>query len=43
MTLAANKQGTGEDVSYVRSGPGRHYLKINSGNVEWEVTVEDQR
>lgn len=43
VTLAANKQGTGSDTSYVRSAPGRHYLMINSGNVDWTVTVEDQR
>jgi hypothetical protein len=43
VTLAANKQGTGSDVSYVRSTPGRHYLMINSGNVDWDVTVEEQR
>ncbi len=42
VSLAANKQGTGKDVSYVR-GKGRFYLKINSGNVDWSVTVEDQR
>jgi hypothetical protein len=41
-TLAANKQGVGEDVSYVR-GDGPHYLMINSGNVDWTVIVEDQR
>jgi hypothetical protein len=43
VTLAANKQGVGKDVSYVRSGPGKHYLMINSGNVDWTVKVEDQR
>jgi hypothetical protein len=43
VTLAGNKQGTGSDVSYVRNPPGRYYLMINSGNVDWDVAVEDQR
>lgn len=43
VSLAANKQGTGGDISYVRAPPGRFYLTINSGNVNWDVTVEDQR
>lgn len=42
VSLAANKQGVGEDVSYVRSF-GKHYLMINSGNVNWHITVEEQR
>lgn len=42
VSLAANKQGVGEDTSYVRSA-GRHYLKINSANVHWRVEVQDQR
>ena len=42
VTLAANKQGTGSDTSYVRGKPGRYYLTINSGNVDWSVSVEDQ-
>jgi hypothetical protein len=33
VALAANKQGPGSDESYVRSGSGRHYLMINSGNI----------
>lgn len=40
VTLAANKQGPGADESYVRSPPGPHYLMINSGNIDWKVTVE---
>jgi len=43
VSLAANKQGTGSDVSYVRAAPGRFYLMINSGNLDWDVMVEDQR
>lgn len=43
VALAANKQGTGRDTSYVHGDPGRYYLTINSGNVDWSVTVEDQR
>jgi hypothetical protein len=42
-TVAANKQGIGSDVSYVRSPPGRYYLAINCANVDWLVRVEDQR
>jgi hypothetical protein len=41
VSLAANKQGTGRDTSYVR-GKGRYYLMINSGNVEWSVAVEQR-
>jgi hypothetical protein len=43
VTLAANKQGPGSDVSYVRSAPGKHYLMINSANIDWDVTVEEER
>lgn len=43
ITLAANHQGAGGDVSYVRARPGRFYLTINSANVDWKVKVEDQR
>lgn len=43
VSLAANKQGPGQDVSYVRAPPGRYYLKINSANIDWNVTVEEQR
>jgi hypothetical protein len=43
ITLAANKQGTGKDTSYVRAPPGLYYLMFNSGNVDWSVRVEDQR
>jgi hypothetical protein len=43
VSMAANKQGPGEDVSYVRSGPGTHYLQISSANIDWHITVEDQR
>lgn len=43
VTLAANKQGIGSDVSYVRGKPGRYYIMISSANVNWDVTVENQR
>jgi len=43
VTMAANKQGTGNDVSYVCSSPGRHHLMLNSGNVDWDVAVEEVR
>lgn len=43
ITLAANKQGVGEDTSHVRSRPGEHYLMINSANVDWKISVEEQR
>jgi hypothetical protein len=42
VAVAANNNGTGKDMSYVR-GAGRFSLKINSGNLDWSVTVEDQR
>lgn len=41
VSLAANTNKPGSDTSYVR-GKGRFYLKINSGNCKWKVTVEDQ-
>jgi hypothetical protein len=40
--VPVNQMGAGEDVSYLRTGPGEHYLKIN-GMGAWSVTVEDQR
>lgn len=43
VTLAANVQGARSDVSYVRAPAGPHYLMINSGNVDWTVTVEERR
>ena len=43
VSLAANQQGAGEDVSYVRAPPGRYYIKINSANIDWDISVEDQR
>jgi len=43
VNLAANKQGPGDDVSYIRAAPGPFYLKINSGNIDWDITVEEQR
>lgn len=41
VALAANIQGPGSDVSYVRSTPGTHYLMISSANIDWVVTVEE--
>jgi hypothetical protein len=43
VSLAANKQGPGKDVSYVRAPAGPHYLMINSANIDWTVTVEERR
>jgi hypothetical protein len=43
VTLAANTQGPSSDVSYVRGGPGRYYIEISSGNIDWRVQVEDFR
>jgi hypothetical protein len=40
VDLAANHQGAGSDTSYVRGRPGRYYLRISSGNVDWRVVVE---
>jgi hypothetical protein len=42
VSIAANKQGEGQDTSYVHAGPGRYWLKINSGNVNWAIVVEDR-
>ena len=42
VSLAANRQGVGSDVSYVHAQPGRFYLDIGSANVDWEVVVEDR-
>jgi hypothetical protein len=41
VSLAANRQGLGRDVSYVR-GKGRFHLMLNSANIDWSVMVEDQ-
>lgn len=43
VASAANKQGTGSDVSYVRTPPGRYYLSINSANAEWVIRVENKQ
>ena len=43
VALAANQQGEGSDVSYVREKPGSYYLTINSANVKWTVKVEELR
>jgi hypothetical protein len=43
VTLAANKQGTGADTSYVRSPAGSHYLAIVGANSTWTVIVEEKR
>jgi hypothetical protein len=43
VSVAANRQGAGSDVSYVRAPAGRYYLAINSANLDWLVRVEDQR
>ena len=43
VSLAANQMGTGQDVSYVRTPPGRYFLRINAANVDWSVAVEEQR
>jgi hypothetical protein len=43
VSLAANKQKEGEDVSYVHSAPGEYYLTINSASFDWKVAVEERR
>lgn len=43
VALAANVQGIKSDNSVVRGPAGRYYLKINSGNVDWSVKVEELR
>ncbi len=32
--------GAGSDETYLRSGPGEHYLQIQSANIDWEIIVE---
>jgi hypothetical protein len=43
VSMAANAQGEGSDTSYVRGKPGKYYLAITSANIDWEITVEEQR
>lgn len=43
VSLAANVQGAKSDTSIVRAPAGRYYLKINSANVDWSVTLEELR
>jgi tetratricopeptide (TPR) repeat protein len=40
VSVAANQQGAGADVSYVHAPAGEYYLTINSANVNWRVRVE---
>jgi hypothetical protein len=40
VSIAANKQGPGQDVSYIHSPSGRYYVMINSANIDWAVRVE---
>lgn len=42
VTVAANTTEGGSDTSYLRSGPGPHYLTINA-STNWTVVVEDRR
>jgi hypothetical protein len=42
VSLAANIKEPGGDTTYYGS-TGRFYLKINSANCKWKVSVEDQR
>ncbi|HTE06233.1 MAG TPA: hypothetical protein VK824_08555 [Planctomycetota bacterium] len=43
VAMPVNQASGGSDTSYVHAKPGRYYLDINAANVEWTVTVEDQR
>lgn len=43
VSIPVNAQGVGSDTTYIREGPGAFYLEINSANVDWKITVEDQR
>lgn len=37
---SASKDEQGEEITYIRSRPGKHYVKISSLFAEWDVTVE---
>jgi hypothetical protein len=43
ITLAVSRQGIGEDVATVQTPAGRYYLSINSANLKWQVSVEEER
>lgn len=43
VSLAANSQGPGKDVSYVRGRAGNHYLTVNAFGVNWAVIAEEMR
>ncbi len=42
MNLAANNQRGGTDTSFW-AGPGKYFLRINSGGGDWKVGVQDLR
>lgn len=42
LDLAANAMGTKNDTSYIYKS-GKFYLKINSANGNWRITVEELR
>lgn len=43
VDLPVNQMGVSKNISYVRKGPGTFYLKINSANIKYRVTVEELR
>lgn len=43
VSRLSGKPGAGKEASYVRTTPGKYYLKVNSANVEWTIIAEEQR
>ena len=43
LTTAADHKGHGHGIAYVSLDPHWSYLVINSSNVDWFVTVEEER
>lgn len=42
LVTAVNQKGVGHNVTYVSVDPHWSYLLINSSNLDWSVTVEEQ-
>ena len=42
LVTAVNQKGVGHNVAYVSVDPHWSYLLINSSNLDWAVTVEEQ-
>lgn len=42
LTVAVNQKGIGHNIVYVTVDPHWSYLLINSNNLDWSVSVEEQ-